>query len=84
MKVVLVALLVVILLLAGLPVPMAMAGMGTCEQCTEPTVLMLGCLAILLSFGLILPSAWLFAPARRSVVRSLLLASRPDRPPPLA
>jgi len=84
MKIVLVALLVVILLLAGLPVPMAMGGMGTCEQCDQPTLFTFGCFAILASLWLVLPSAARFAPARRSVPHPLLLASRLDRPPPLA
>jgi hypothetical protein len=84
MKVVLVALLVVILLLAGLPVPMVMAGMGTCEQCYEPTVFILGCLAILVSFGLVLPMTRRLAATNRPLLHSLLLVSRLDRPPPLA
>lgn len=84
MKIVLVALLIVILLLAGLPVPLAMGGMGICDQCDDPTLFISGCLAILVSLGLVLPSARRFALAGRSVPHPLLLASRLDRPPPLA
>lgn len=83
MKIVVVTVLVVVLLLAGLPLPAAMAGMGACEQCHEPTVFLLGCLAVLVSLWLALPLAMGMAIGRRVLAPSLLVASGLDRPPQL-
>jgi hypothetical protein len=80
-KIVVVTVLVVVLLLAGLPLPAAMAGMGACEQCDEPTVFLLGCLAVLVSLSFALPLARGLAIGRRVVDPTLLVASRLDRPP---
>jgi len=86
MKKVAVIALVLLVLLVGLPLAMGMSAMAPCRSCTkgDAPVAVAMCLAIVSLFVLVVSSSSSFIAARRQMVRLLLFADPPERPPRVA
>jgi hypothetical protein len=75
--------LVLLVLLVGLPFAMGMSDMAPCPSCTkgDAPVAVAMCLAIVAVFVLAVSSNRILIASRREVVRVLLFADPPERPP---
>lgn len=75
--------LILIVLLVGLPLSMDMSDMAPCPSCrgSDAPVAVAMCLAILLFFVLLVSAHSSRVASRRQMVRFLLLADPPERPP---
>jgi hypothetical protein len=76
--------LVLLVLLAGLPFAMGMSDMAPCPSCTGVERPVAMCLAMVSLFVLIVSSSSSVIGSRRQVVRLLLFADPPERPPRVA
>lgn len=78
--------LVLLVLLVGLPFAMGMSEMPPCPSCTkgDAPVTVAMCLAIVSLFVLVVSSNSSGTASRRQVLRLLLLADPPERPPRVA
>jgi hypothetical protein len=78
--------LVLLVLLVGMPFAMGMGDMTPCPSCSEagaPSVVAM-CLAIVSLFVLVVSSHCSLITSRPQVVRLLLFADPPERPPRVA
>ncbi|MGH2674564.1 MAG: hypothetical protein ACRDH1_04015 [Actinomycetota bacterium] len=79
---VVVAALVVLVILVGVPLVGAMPMMADCPQCHLPSGAAVGmCLAILALFSLVSPEVFGRLTRRHSIMRQLLVAATLERPP---
>ncbi len=81
MKRVLLLGLVLLVILAGVPLLMAMPGMDNCPSCHLATGSVAMCLAVLALFVLFAPTAATLLARRNATLRLLFLRSGLERPP---